>query len=150
MKPVVPQLATGQRTVAVLTDPESFTLARWAAKTTFLLQSSAGIPAVIPRDAFCSLRDRPDCLPTGTFVFAFQDNGELAAPINGLQTQDWTVYAPYKDAIDISSCSAQLVRSLSALVGFICSFIFRFDRLGTRRLVPGASSGFSRSMQIAD
>lgn len=58
VKPVIPSLATGERAVTMLTDEENLSLARWAAKTTFLSQRTAGIPAVIPLDAFCSFRDR--------------------------------------------------------------------------------------------
>jgi hypothetical protein len=45
----------------------------------------------------------PGGLPAGTFVFAFQDDGEHNAPINARQTQDWTAYAPYEGTIDVSS-----------------------------------------------
>ena len=118
VKPVIPSLATGERAVTMLTDEENLSLARWAAKTTFLSQRTAGIPAVIPLDAFGSFLDTPGGLPAGTFVFAFQDDGEHPVPINGLQTQDWTVYAPYEDAIDVSS----LIRST-------CKISFRVGRL---------------------
>jgi hypothetical protein len=78
-------------------------LGRWAAKTAFLCQRTACIPAIIPMDAFCKLRDAPGGLPAGTFVFGFQDDGEHRLPINGLQTQDWTVHAPYEEAVDATT-----------------------------------------------
>ncbi|MGC4052786.1 MAG: hypothetical protein QM757_25935 [Paludibaculum sp.] len=100
-------LVTGERAVSTLADEENQSVGRWAAKTTFLSQRTAGIPGVIPLDALCSIRDAPDRLPAGTFVFAFQDDGEHAIPINGLQTQDWTVHAPYEHAIEVN----RLIRS---------------------------------------
>jgi hypothetical protein len=103
VKPFLPALAAGQRLLSTLTDEENLVLARWATKTAFLIQRAAGIPAIIPLDAFRSLRDGPTGLPAETFVFAFQDDGEHPVPINGLQTQDWTVHAPYEDAIDITT-----------------------------------------------
>jgi len=103
VKPLLPALAAGERRIGTLSDEESLVLARWAAKTTFLCQRTAGLPHIIPLDAFGALRDVPGELPAGTFVFGFQDDGDHPAPINGLQTQDWTVYAPYEDAIDITA-----------------------------------------------
>jgi hypothetical protein len=100
-KPLLPRLAAAERRVGALTEEESLVLARWAAKTTFLCQRTAGISGIIPLDAFWALRDAPGGLPVGTFVFGFQDDGDHPAPINGLQTQDWTVHAPYEDAIGI-------------------------------------------------
>ncbi|HYL73070.1 MAG TPA: hypothetical protein VEU96_02640 [Bryobacteraceae bacterium] len=102
-KPFLPALAAGQRPLGALTDEENLLLARWAAKTAFLIQRTAGIPAVIPMDAFCALRDEPGGLPASTFVFGFQDDGDHPFPINGLQTQDWTVHAPYEDAIETTA-----------------------------------------------
>jgi hypothetical protein len=128
-KPVIPSLATGERAVTMLTDEEDLSLARWAAKTTFLLQRTAGIPAVIPLDAFCSFRETPAELPAGTFVFAFQDDGEHPVPINGLQTQDWTVYASYEDAIEATS----LIRStckISIRVGRLHLLVAYFGSTG--------------------
>jgi len=102
----------------MLTDRENLSLARWAAKTTFLSQRTAGIPTIIPMDAFWSFRDTLGGLPAGTFVFAFQNDREYRVPINGLQTQDWTVHAPYEDAIDVT----RLIRST-------CKISFRIGRL---------------------
>jgi hypothetical protein len=42
VKPFLPPLATGQRPVGSLTDGENLLLARWAAKTAFLIQRTAG------------------------------------------------------------------------------------------------------------
>jgi len=102
----------------MLTGEESLSLARWAAKRAFLSQSTAGIPGVIPIDEFCAFRHTPGGLPAGTFVFSLQDDGEHPDPINGLQTQDWTVHAPYEDAIDATT----LIRST-------CKISFRIGRL---------------------
>jgi hypothetical protein len=127
MKPVLPALAAGQRAPAALSESENLALARWAAKTAFLIQRTAGVPTVIPLDAFCALRDQPSGLPAGTFVFAFQDKGDHAVPINGLQTQDWTLHAPYENAISIttairSACKISLrIGRLHLLIAYMGS-----------------------------
>ncbi len=36
---------------------------------------------------------RTNEFPRGTFVFAFQDDNTLDNPINGFQSQDWTIHA---------------------------------------------------------
>ena len=100
-KKLLPGLSSGDRGLGELSQPERCTLARWATKTGFLVQCTAAVRLPIAPEAFGALRDRPDKLPPGTFVFAFQDNGEHPVALNGFQTQDWTVHAPYEDALEI-------------------------------------------------
>lgn len=127
VKRIIPSLANAERTLAALIDDENILLARWTVKTAFLLQRTAGIPAIIPIDAFYAFAQQPSLLPLGTFAFAFQDDGEHPAPINGLQTQDWTVYAPYDEAITVnglirSSCKLSIrIRRLHLLIAYFGS-----------------------------
>lgn len=117
-KRIIPSLANAERALTVLLDDENILLARWAVKTAFLLQRTAGIPAIVPIDTFYALAQQPSVLPPGTFAFAFQDDGEHSAPINGLQTQDWTVHTPYENAISVTG----LIRST-------CKISIRIGRL---------------------
>ena len=132
VKPLIPSIASGERRVASLTDAESLVLARWAAKTTFLCQLTAGLPSIIPVDAFCALRDAPDGLTKGTYVFGFQDGRNYPVAINALQTQDWTLYAPYHHALDIRA-SARTACKISLRVGCLHLLVAYF---GTSGLEP--------------
>ena len=100
-KMLLPKLASLERSLDGLSQEEQAFIARWAAKTAFLIHRTAANPKVIPQEAYRELRDAPTELPKGTFVFAFQDDGEHPVAINSMQTQDWTVHVPYEDALDI-------------------------------------------------
>ena len=57
-----------------------------------MLHRAAYKPIVIPLIAYETFHMRTNELPQGTFVFAFQDDNTLDNPINGFQSQDWTIF----------------------------------------------------------
>ncbi len=100
-KPLIPPLANRTRTLAELSNDEQVVLARWGAKTAFLIHRTSATPTGIPPEAYVALRHADGKLPVGTCVFAFQDDGERPGPINILQSQQWTMHAPVADALEV-------------------------------------------------
>jgi hypothetical protein len=98
----------------MLTDEENLSLALWAAKTAFLSQRTVGVPAVISYPCVLVI---PRCL-RGLLSLPSRMMGEHPVPINGRQTQDWTMHALYEHAINVTS----LIRST-------CKISFRIGRL---------------------
>lgn len=77
VKPLVTAFAHGDGGMRALAERESLTLARWATKTAFLIQRTAGISVVIPPESFEDLRNAPARIAAETFVFAYQDDGRI-------------------------------------------------------------------------
>ncbi len=139
VKPLLRDLVVAQDcALATLGREEQTVLARWTTKTLFLIHRTTGIPTIIPPAAYRSLYDAPTQLPSGTHVFAFQDDGEHPVAINGMQSQDWTVHAPYRDLCDVratlrNTCKVSIrINRLHLLVAYLGDTGFepvRWDRV---------------------
>lgn len=77
-KPVLVPVIDGRRSVLTLSASERRLVARWAAKTAFMLNSSSDQSDMgmhVPDDHFTLLRTHPDALPSGVGVFTAHGPG---------------------------------------------------------------------------
>ena len=120
MKPLLPLLMSGNRRVDELTSEESFGVARWAAKTAFVLNSSSNYMKNVPLNHFRALNDHPDVLPKGVLVAVHQhkNNGQFS----WLQGASWRMrYLDESLAMEASSRSYKIAlqfQQLLLLIGY--------------------------------
>lgn len=87
--PLLVPLFSGDKTVVELTAPERVTVARWAAKTTFALNSASNYLKNVPPEHFTAIRT---AFPRGLAVFGQQHHNTL--PFYWLQTSAWHMTVP--------------------------------------------------------
>jgi hypothetical protein len=64
------------RSPADLSSEDRFRVARWTAKTAYVLNSASNFDQVVPLEHYSMLRDNPSALPTGVLVVAQEHDGE--------------------------------------------------------------------------
>lgn len=88
-KPLLIPLFSGDKTVVELTADERTTVARWAAKTTFALNSASNYLKNVPVEHFTAIRTE---FPPGVAVYGQQHYNTL--PFYWLQTSAWHMSVP--------------------------------------------------------
>jgi hypothetical protein len=88
-KPLLVHLFSGEKTVVELTSDERKTVARWAAKTAFALNSASNYLKNVPAEHFAAIREG---FPSRIMIFGQQHHGNM--PFNWLQTSAWHLVAP--------------------------------------------------------
>ena len=87
VRPLLRDLMSGQRTLHALSAEERLLLARWTAKTAFVLSDAAPLDAVVPEDHPQTLKNIADTLPAGVGVFANQH--EPTGKFSYVQKNHW-------------------------------------------------------------
>jgi hypothetical protein len=87
--PLLIPLFSGGRTVVELTAEDRTTVARWAAKTVFALNSASNYLKTVPPEHFTTIRTE---FPPGLAVFGQQHHNTL--PFYWLQTSAWHMSVP--------------------------------------------------------
>lgn len=88
-KPLVTGLAEGRLGLRALQDSEYLTLGRWACKTAYIIHAASNYRPIVKPEHYHDLRTKPDGLPAGVHVFAYQHRG--AEPFSIWQTTEWWV-----------------------------------------------------------
>jgi hypothetical protein len=86
-RPFLTDLMSGQRTLHALSGEERLLLARWTAKTAFVLSNAAPLEAVVPEDHPRTLKEISGSLPVGVGVFANQH--EHTGKFSYVQKNHW-------------------------------------------------------------
>jgi hypothetical protein len=87
IRPFLLDLMSGQRSLHALSAEERLLLARWTAKTAFVLSCAAPLDAVVPEDHPRTLKELSDTLPAGVGVFANQH--EPTGKFSYVQKNHW-------------------------------------------------------------
>jgi hypothetical protein len=87
-RPVLVDMIEGRRQVSFLTDAEAKLLARWAAKTSYMLNSSANFNLRVPDAHLRALKDG-DSVPADVSVVATQHNPTVMS--HWVQNSTWNV-----------------------------------------------------------
>ncbi len=107
VRPIILNLADSDGKVKTLAVDQQFLLGRWAIKTAMMLNRTASSIPQLPRNLFWEFFSNSESFPKGFSVFAFQcPFSGRGAPIDGLVTQKWTVYAPHGAVIGMSAAAA--------------------------------------------
>jgi hypothetical protein len=87
VRPALMDLMTGQRTLHALGAEERLLLARWTAKTAFVLSNAAPMETAVPEDHPRTLKEISESLPVGVGVFANQH--EHTGKFSYVQKNHW-------------------------------------------------------------
>lgn len=119
-RPGIEQLILGAGRIVALTPPQAALLARWAAKTAFLIANVSPFRRPVPPGHLWALNDGGD-VPPGVFVYAGQSS--TTTPTAYIQSTMWPQFQRSRSGVEVGAMANAYkiglqVRDLMLLVAF--------------------------------